>query len=65
MLVLSRHKDETIIISDGSFRITVKVVSIDGRKVKIGVDAPQNIEINRSEIQDMIDEERSYNERNT
>lgn len=62
-MVLSRVKDESIIIGDGSFRIVIKVVSFDGRKVRIGIDAPQHIEVNRAEIQELIDDERKYNDR--
>lgn len=47
MLVLSRKVDESIVIGDG---IVVKVVSIDKGVVKLGIDAPKNLSILRSEL---------------
>lgn len=47
MLILSRKADESIIIAD---TITVKVVSIDKGVVKLGIDAPHDIRVLRSEL---------------
>lgn len=47
MLILTRRKGESIII-DGNIEVTI-VESEDGR-VKLGIDAPKNIEILRSEL---------------
>jgi carbon storage regulator CsrA len=47
MLVLARKLDESIVIGDN---ITVKVISIDKGVVKLGIDAPSNISIVRSEL---------------
>ncbi|MFZ2890406.1 carbon storage regulator CsrA [Sulfuricurvum sp.] len=47
MLILSRKAEESIIIAD---TITVKVVSIDKGVVKLGIDAPHNIRVLRSEL---------------
>jgi carbon storage regulator CsrA len=47
MLILSRKADESIIIAD---TITVKVISIDKGVVKLGIDAPHNIRVLRSEL---------------
>jgi len=56
MLVLSREVNERIIITlpDG-VRITIMVIEIRGHKTRIGFDAPKNVGVNRSEIQDLID----------
>lgn len=65
MLVLSRVKNETVIIAGN---ITVLVIHIGDGKVKLGIDAPDYITIHRGEIQDRIDAERSTNngtDRNT
>ena len=47
MLVLTRKKDEKIIIDD---RIEITVVSVEGDKVKLGINAPDDIEIHREEV---------------
>jgi len=47
MLVLSRKKDEQIIINDN---IVVTIVEIRGDKVKIGIDAPNEIPVDRKEV---------------
>ncbi|WIF93888.1 carbon storage regulator CsrA [Caminicella sporogenes] len=54
MLVLTRKKDESIII-DG--KIEIKVISIEENKVKLGISAPKDIEIHRKEIYIQIQEE--------
>ncbi|MGA1863340.1 carbon storage regulator CsrA [Deferribacter thermophilus] len=51
MLVLTRKIGESIIIGDD---IEVKVVSISGKSVRLGVDAPKNISVHRKEIYDAI-----------
>ena len=51
MLVLSRHRDETIMIGDD---IELTVVDIRGDKVRIGVKAPSNIPVHRKEVYDAI-----------
>lgn len=47
MLVLSRNKDEEIIINDN---IIVKVIDVRGNKVRLGIDAPKNISVHRREV---------------
>lgn len=51
MLVLSRHRDEQIIIGDD---IKITVVDIRGDKVRLGIDAPKEVSVHRSEIYDAI-----------
>lgn len=53
MLVLARKLDESIVLGDD---ITIKVVSIDKGVVKLGVDAPKDISIIRSELIEDIKE---------
>ena len=72
MLVLTRQKDEAIVIDprtcpvDDLGRIIIRVVEIrasqngkpmQGRKVRIGIDAPKNMAVHRQEVQDIIDRE--------
>lgn len=47
MLVLSRHENERIQISDN---IVVTVVRIDGDRVRLGIEAPAHVKILRSEL---------------
>ena len=47
MLVLTRKLNETIVI-DGGIRITL--IGIKGNKVRIGIAAPENIQVDREEI---------------
>ncbi len=51
MLVLSRKKDESIIIND---HITVTVVEIRGDKVRLGIEAPKEISVHRQEVHEAI-----------
>lgn len=51
MLVLSRKKDESIMIGD---QIELKILSIDGDQVKLGIVAPKNIKVYRSEVYESI-----------
>jgi carbon storage regulator len=47
MLVLSRNRDESIMIGDD---VKITVVDIRGDKVRLGIDAPQNIPVHRQEV---------------
>ncbi len=51
MLVLSRKKNESIIINGN---IEIKIIESDDGKVRIGIDAPKDIEIHRKEVFDQI-----------
>lgn len=51
MLVLSRKKNESIVINDD---ITIVVVEIRGDKVRLGVEAPKEVPVHRREIYDAI-----------
>ncbi|MBG9942272.1 carbon storage regulator CsrA [Brevibacillus formosus] len=54
MLVLSRKKNESIMIGD---TIEIKIISVDGEQVRIGIEAPRNLDVYRKEIFDAIQEE--------
>lgn len=54
MLVLSRKPGESIIIGNN---IEIKILEIEDGKVKLGIDAPRDIEIYRKEIYIAIEEE--------
>ena len=57
MLVLSRLKDESIVIGDGLIRIVV--VDIRGDKVRLGIEAPKDIAVHRNEVHDAIERSRA------
>lgn len=54
MLVLSRQKDETIMIGDD---VEITVVDIRGDKVRLGINAPPHIPVHRKEVYEAIQRE--------
>lgn len=58
MLVLSRQRDESIMIGDN---IVITVVDIRGDKVRLGIDAPKEVPVHRQEVYEAIQRENSRN----
>ncbi len=54
MLVLSRQRDESIIIGDN---IVVTIVDIRGDKVRLGINAPTEVPVHRQEVYEAIQRE--------
>ncbi|MFA5479042.1 MAG: carbon storage regulator CsrA [Candidatus Muiribacteriota bacterium] len=54
MLVLTRKKNESIIIGDS---VEIVVVDIKGDQIKIGINAPKNISVHRKEVYEEIQRE--------
>jgi carbon storage regulator len=54
MLVLSRHRDESIMIGDD---VIVTIVDIRGDKVRLGINAPQDVPVHRQEVYEAIQRE--------
>ncbi len=54
MLVLSRQRDETIMIGDD---IQITIVDIRGDKVRLGINAPSHVPVHRKEVYDAIQRE--------
>jgi carbon storage regulator len=54
MLVLSRHRDESIMIGDD---VIVTIVDIRGDKVRLGIEAPNDIPVHRQEVYEAIKRE--------
>jgi carbon storage regulator len=59
MLVLTRRRDESLVISDN---IVVTVLAIEGDKVKLGITAPRDISILRHELWQAMNEQRQIAE---
>ncbi len=55
MLVLSRQRDETIMIGDD---IEITVVDIRGEKVRLGINAPPHVPVHRKEVYEAIKREK-------
>ena len=55
MLVLSRQRDESIMIGDD---VEITIVDVRGDKVRLGINAPKNIPVHRREIYDAIQREK-------
>ena len=56
MLVLSRKKNESIVIND---HIVITVVEVRGDKVRLGIQAPKEVPIHRSEVHAAIQSEQA------
>lgn len=54
MLVLSRKRDQSLMIGED---IEIKIVEISGNMVKIGIEAPKDVQIYRKEVFDAIKSE--------
>ncbi|KKL80346.1 hypothetical protein LCGC14_2005650, partial [marine sediment metagenome] len=55
MLVLSRQRDETIMIGDD---VEITIVDIRGDKVRLGITAPAHVAVHRKEVYDAIRKEK-------
>jgi carbon storage regulator len=56
MLVLSRQKDESIIIGDD---VEITIVDVRGDKVRLGISAPKSITVHRKEVYEAIQREKA------
>ncbi|MHC4619760.1 MAG: carbon storage regulator CsrA [Planctomycetota bacterium] len=56
MLVLSRQKDESIMIGDN---VEITIVDVRGDKVRLGITAPKEISVHRREVYDAIQREKN------
>jgi carbon storage regulator len=59
MLVLSRQKDESIMIGDD---VEITIVDVRGDKVRLGITAPKSIPVHRREVYDAIQREKKEKE---
>ncbi len=56
MLVLSRQRDQTIMIGDD---VEITIVDIRGEKVRLGINAPPHVPVHRKEVYDAIRREKA------
>jgi carbon storage regulator len=56
MLVLSRQKDESIMIGDD---VEITIVDVRGDKVRLGIAAPKEIPVHRKEVYEAIQREKN------
>jgi carbon storage regulator len=59
MLVLSRRLGESIVINGN---VTITVVAFRGEKVRLGIEAPEEVQVDRSEVHERIVRERRAQE---
>jgi len=57
MLVLSRKIKESITLQTQEGIITISIKNINGRQVKVGIDAPQSVYVDRTELLEALGEE--------
>jgi carbon storage regulator len=56
MLILTRKVGETLMIGED---VTVTVMAVNGNQVRIGINAPKDVEVHREEIYERIKEEKT------
>jgi carbon storage regulator len=59
VLVLTRFRDESIVIDD---HIVITIIQVRGDKVRLGIDAPDAVRIHRLEVYERIQRERRESE---
>ncbi len=56
MLVLSRKKDEQLVIQVGEENVVVRVLEVNGDRVRLGIVAPRSVPVHREEVARRIQE---------
>jgi carbon storage regulator len=54
VLILSRRTDESIVIGD---EVTITILSVKGKQVRIGINAPPDVSVHRQEIYERIQDD--------
>lgn len=62
MLVLSRQKDESIMVGDD---VEITIVDVRGDKVRLGINAPRSISVHRKEVYEAIQREKNEQQSET
>jgi carbon storage regulator CsrA len=55
MLILTRRVGETLMVGE---EVTVRVMAVNGSQVRIGINAPKDVEVHREEIYDRVQAEK-------
>lgn len=58
MLVLTRYKDESIVITTVEGCTEVTIMEVHGGKIRLGIVAPKNVSVHRKEVQLLINKEK-------
>ena len=58
MLILTRRVQESIIIGED---VTITVLGVNGKQVRLGIDAPKEVSVHREEIYNRIQQEKGGN----
>ena len=56
MLILTRRVNESLMVGD---QVTVTVLAVKGNRVRIGIEAPQDVAVHREEICDRVQAEKA------
>ena len=56
MLILTRRVNESLMVGD---QVTVTVLAVKGNQVRIGIDAPKEVQVHREEIYDRLQSEKA------
>jgi carbon storage regulator len=59
VLILSRRTDESIVIGD---EVTITILSVKGKQVRIGINAPPDVSVHRQEIYQRIQDDEPADE---
>jgi carbon storage regulator len=54
MLALTRRPGQVIVIGDGPTKVEIMIVNVSGDKVRVAVDAPRDVPVNRLEVYEKI-----------
>ncbi|NQS89559.1 carbon storage regulator CsrA [Patescibacteria group bacterium] len=63
MLVLTRQKDESIMIGEGDNVVEIVIVDVRGERVRLGIIAPRDVSVHRKEIFEAIKKEKEEREK--
>lgn len=64
MLVLSRKRNESIVIGEGDSKVVITVVEVRGDKVRLGIEANRDTPVHRQEVYDVIEKEKENGTKN-